>query len=165
MGHFAVQLAKLAGAHVTAVASNPERARGVERLGADEVIAELEPAGEEFDGVIEGVGGATLGAALQRVAPFGTVVSFASSDQAPVAFPTRSLFGRAPGARLHGLLLFAQVQREGGCARDLGRLVELVADGRLECSVALEDSWRAAAGAVEALLGRGLAGKAVLLVD
>ena len=57
VGHFAVQLAKLAGAHVTAVASNPERARGVERLGADEVIAELEPAGEEFDGIVEGVGG------------------------------------------------------------------------------------------------------------
>jgi NADPH:quinone reductase-like Zn-dependent oxidoreductase len=165
VGHFAVQLAKLAGAHVTAVSASAERARGLRELGADEVIAELQAAGPEFDGIVEAVGGATLGAAVQRVAPWGTVVSFASSDQTPVQFPTRAFFGRAPGARLYGLLLFVQLDRERTGARDLQRLAELVAQGRLRCSIDREASWREAAAAIAALLDRRIAGKAVLHVD
>jgi NADPH2:quinone reductase len=165
VGRFAVQLAKLAGAHVTGVSASPERARGLADLGVDEVIGELTPEGPEYDAVIEGVGGATLGAAMQRVAPLGTVVSFASSDQAPVTFPTRSFFGRAPGARLYGLFLFAQLYRERSGVRDLGRLAELVAEGRLECSVDYEASWRTAEEAIAALTDRRIAGKAVLRVD
>ena len=165
VGRFAVQLAHLAGAHVTAVCSNPERMRGLRELGADEVIAELTPTGGEFDGVVEGVGGATLGAALQRVAPAGTVVSFASSDPAPVQFPARAFFGRAPGARLHGLYLFAALVHERSAPRDLGRLAQLVAEGRLLCSIDREASWREAAEAIGALIDRRIAGKVVLHVD
>lgn len=165
VGRFAVQLAKLAGAHVTGVSSSPERARGLAELGADEVIAELEPTGVEFDAIVEGVGGATLGAAMQRVAPFGAIASFASSDQAPVQFPARAFFGRAPGARLHAFYLFGVLQRERTGAADLARLAGLVADGRLDCSVDREASWRGAGEAIEALLERRIAGKAVLCVD
>jgi NADPH:quinone reductase len=165
VGRFAVQLAKHAGAYVTGVSASPERARGLAELGADEVLAELETSGSTFDGIVEGVGGATLGAALRRVAPFGTVVSFASSDPAEASFPTRELFGRAPGARLQGLYLFAQLRHEGGAAHDLGRLAELVAAGRLECSIDREASWREAAAAIDALMDRRIAGKAVLCVD
>jgi NADPH2:quinone reductase len=165
VGRFAVQLARLAGAHVTGVSASPERARGLVELGVDEVLAELGPSGPEFDAIVEGVGGATLGAALQRVAPFGTVVSFASSDQAPTQFPTRALFGRAPGARLYGLLLFAELRRDGSGERDLRRLAELVAGGRVDCSVDHEASWRTAAEAIAALLDRRITGKAVLRVE
>jgi NADPH2:quinone reductase len=165
VGRFAVQLAKLAGAHVTAVASSAERARGLRELGADEVIGALEPSGAEFDAVVEGVGGASLAAALQRVAPFGAIVSFASSDSEPVQFPTRAFFGRAPGARLHGLFVFAQLQYERSGVSDFERLLELVAAGRLDCSIDLESSWRSAAEAIAALMDRRVAGKAVLRVD
>jgi NADPH:quinone reductase-like Zn-dependent oxidoreductase len=166
VGRFAVQLAKRAGARVTAVSASPDRARGLPELGADEVVAELEPTGTEFDGIIEGVGGSTLGAALQRVAPGGVVVSFASSDPAtPTSFPTRALFGRAPGARLHGLLIFDALARERSGARDLERLVGLVAAGELDCSVDREGSWREAADATRALTERRVAGKVVLRVD
>lgn len=165
VGRFAVQLAKLAGAHVTGVSASPERARGLTELGADEVISELEPDGAEFDAIVEGVGGATLGAAMRRVAPQGTIVSFASSDQIPVEFPTREFFGRAPGARLYGLFLFAQLHRERSGARDLERLAGLVAAGRLDCSVDFDGSWRDAAEAIAALVERRIAGKAVLRVD
>src|SRR5271165_2986503 len=106
VGRFAVQLAKLGGAHVTGVSASAKRAQGLRELGADEVIELLRSTGSEFDGVVEGVGGASLAAALQRVAAGGTVVSFASSDPGPVEFPTRAFFGRAPGARLQGLFLF-----------------------------------------------------------
>jgi NADPH:quinone reductase len=165
VGRFAVQLARLAGGHVTGVSSSPERARGLKDLGAEEVITELEPSGREFDAIVEGVGGASLGAALQRVAAYGAVVSFASSDPGPVQFPTRAFFGRAPGARLHGFFIFAQLRHERTGARDLARLVELVAEGRLRCPIAQEASWREAAEAITALTERRIAGKAVLRVD
>lgn len=165
VGRFAVQLARLGGAHVTAVSASEQRARGLADLGAQEVIHELTPEGAEFDAVIEGVGGASLGAALQRVAAGGTVVSFASSDQAPVQFPTRSLFGRAPGARLYGLFLFAELERGFSGARGLRRLAELVAAGRLDCSIDHLASWREAPRAIEALMHRRIAGKAVLEID
>ena len=164
VGRFAVQMAHMAGAHVTALSASSERARGLRELGADEIITELTSDGELFDAIIEGVGGATLGAAIQRVAPFGAVVSFASSDPGPVSFPTRSLFGRAPGARLHGLLLWGELGRVRSCGDDLTRLAALVAGG-LDCSIGLEDSWRSAAQAIDALMGRRVAGKAVLHVD
>jgi NADPH:quinone reductase len=165
VGRFAVQLAHMAGAHVTGVSASPERAQGLVELGADEVLHDLETEGPDFDAIVEGVGGATLAAAIQRVAPFGAIVSFASSDHAPVQFPTRAFFSRAPGARLHGLFVFAQLQHENSGSRDLGRLADLVAAGRLDCSIDHEGSWREAAPAVEALMDRRIAGKAVLHVD
>ena len=64
--------------------ARPRAARA--RRGGDRVRARRRWRGE-FDAVIEGVGGATLGAALQRVAGRGIVVSFASSDTDPASFP------------------------------------------------------------------------------
>lgn len=166
VGHFAVQLAHLAGAHVTGVSSSSERARGLRELGADEVIHELTPeGGVEWDGIVEGVGGRTLAAALQRVAARGTVVSFASSDTDAVSFPTRSFFGRAPGARLYGLFLFAELARGESGAQGLARLARLVDEGRLDCSIDHVASWRQAPQAIEMLLARRIAGKAVLQLD
>jgi NADPH2:quinone reductase len=165
VGRFAVQLARLAGAHVTGVSASPERARGLLELGVDEVLHELEPQGPDFDAIVEGVGGASLGAAIQRVAPFGGIVSFASSDPEPVSFPAREFFGRAYGAQLHAFFLFGILKRENTGTRDLGRLADLVAAGRLDCSIDHEDSWHDAAGAIQALLDRKIAGKAVLHVD
>jgi NADPH2:quinone reductase len=164
VGRFAVQLAKLAGAHVTGVAASAERAEGLRELGADAVIHELQPEGDEFDGIVEGVGGASLGAALQRVASQGTVVSFASSDPAPVSYPARALFMRASGAKLVGIFIFTEVLHKGGCRDDLGRLVELVGEGRLDCSIDRVLPWTEAARAVELLLDRKVSGKVVLTI-
>ena len=166
VGRFAVQLAHLAGAHVTAVSASPERARGLTDLGADEVIHELTPEGPEFDVIVEGVGGGSLGAAIQRVAADGTIVSFANSDpSARTEFPPRALFGRAPGARLYGLMVFPELAKRRGATGMLDRLLALVAAGRLDPHIDLETSWREAADAIQALLDRRIAGKAVLHVD
>ena len=143
---------------------NAERAHGLRELGAAEVVYDLDGDGD-YEAIVEGVGGATLGAALQRVTGRGVVVSFASSDPGPVSFPTRSLFGRAPGARLHGLFIFEELERTGSGGRDLARLAALVATGRLDTQIDLEASWREPGPALEALLERRVAGKAVLLVD
>jgi NADPH2:quinone reductase len=166
VGRFAVQLAAHAGAHVTAVSRNAERARGLRELGAEEIVYDLDGNGDgDFDAIVEGVGGATLGAALQRVAGRGVVVSFASSDPDPVSFPTRALFGRAPGAILRGLFVFEEIERTGTGGRDLARLAALIAAGELDTQIDLEGSWRDPGPAIQALLERRVAGKAVLLVD
>jgi NADPH2:quinone reductase len=164
VGRFAVQLAARAGADVTAVARNEERARGLRELGAADVVFDLS-GDREYDAVIEGVGGATLAAALGRVAGRGVVVSFASSDPEPVSFPARALFGRAPGARLHGLFVFEEIERTGTGGSDLGRLAALVASGALQTPIDLEASWREPGPAIAALMARRVAGKAVLHVD
>jgi NADPH:quinone reductase len=165
VGRFAVQLAKRVGANVTAVSASAERAKGLTELGADEIVHELMPEGERFDLVVEGVGGASLSTAIRRVAPYGTVVSFARSDETDVTFPTSALFRDAPGASVVGLYVFPHLTHRGGAAEDLARLVGLVARGDLDPAIAHEASWREAGDAIRALLDRRIAGKAVLHVD
>jgi NADPH2:quinone reductase len=165
VGRFAVELAKRAGAHVTAVSRNAERAEGLKELGADAVVHELGPEGDRFDVVVEGVGGASLSAAIRRVAPLGTVVSFARSDEQDVTFPTSALFRDAPGASVHGLYVFPELQHRAGGGADLARLVQLVAHGDLHPQIDLEASWREPEEAIRALLDRRIAGKAVLHID
>jgi NADPH:quinone reductase len=162
VGRFAIQLAKLAGAHVTAVA---RRTAGLSALGADEVLPELDVEGEDFHVILDAVGGPVLGLALQRVAPLGTVVSFASTVSEPVSYPTRELFSRAPGARLIGLYIFSELQHTRSASADLRRLADLIAAGRLDPQIALTASWSEAADALQALLERRVAGKAVLTVS
>jgi NADPH:quinone reductase len=165
VGRIAVQLAHLSGAHVTGVSSSPERARGLTDLGADEVIHELTAEGPKFDVIVEGVGGASLGAALQRIAADGTIVSFASSDPTPTEFPARAFFRGAPGSRLYGLFVFHEIDKRGGAGLSLSRLAALVAAGELDTQIDLEVGWREAGDAIRALTERQIAGKAVLHID
>jgi NADPH2:quinone reductase len=162
VGRFAIQLAKLGGAHVTAVA---RRTEGLADLGADEVLSELTTDGADFDVVLDGVGGTVLGACLQRVAPLGTVVSFASTVPEPVSYPARELFARASGAKLVGFYLFAVLAHSRSASADLRRLAELVADGRLDPQIDFVRPWTEAGEAIEALMDRRVAGKAVLRVS
>jgi NADPH:quinone reductase len=162
VGRFAIQLGRLAGAHMTALA---RRGESLAELGAHEIIAELEPQGPEFDVILDAIGGPVLGAALQRVAPGGIVVSFAATVTEPVTYPTRELFSRAPGARLYGLYIFDELRRSRSGSADLRRLAELVAAGKLETSIHTVASWTQAGHAIGALLDRRVAGKAVLTVQ
>jgi len=164
VGRLAVQLAARAGAHVTAVSRNAERARGLRELGAAEVVFDLDADGD-FDAILEGVGGESLGAAIGCVGGRGTIVSYASSDASDVAFPARTLFGRAPGALLRGLFVFEEIERTGTASGDLTRLARLVDAGDLDCQIDMQSSWREPGAAIDALLERRIAGKAVLLVD
>jgi NADPH:quinone reductase-like Zn-dependent oxidoreductase len=165
VGHFALQLARDAGAHVTAVARRQE---GLAELGADTVVDRLDPEDDttpRFDAILDGVGGPVLGDAIQRVAPGGTIVSYASTLTDPVTYPTRALFGAAAGAQVRGLMLFPELSHTRTGASDLTRLAERVASGRLDIQTSLTLSWREAPRAVKALLDGEVRGKAVLIVD
>ena len=162
VGRFAIQLAALSGARVTALVRDASAAAALEALGAHEVVTALDG---DFDVIVEGVGGAVLGDAIGHVARNGTIVSFASTTTDETSFPTRILFGRAPGARLYGLMVFDELAREASGTGDLVRLATLVAEGRLDCSIEREAGWRDAAAQVQALVDRTVTGKVVLHVD
>jgi NADPH:quinone reductase len=164
VGRFAIQLARDGGAHVTGVSSSPERAHGLGEIGADEVIAELTPEGEPFDVILESVGGASLAAALARVAPWGTIVNFGNSSGEKTSFDV-SPFYSLPGARLYGLRVFDELDRNGSGVRDLRFLAERVAAGRLDTQIGVTRSWREAGETLEDLIARRVRGKAVLTID
>ena len=164
VGRIAVQLAHRGGAHVTGVARDPERGEGLAELGADEVIHEFTPDGEPFDVILESVGGASLGAALTRVAPAGIVIAFGISSGEPTTFDVSGFYNRK-GARLYGLRVFDELDRHHSAVRDLRFLAEEVAAGRLDTQISLTTSWREAGSALEALLERRIRGKAVLTID
>ena len=69
------------------------------------------------------------------------MVSFASTVTDPVAYPARELFARAPGARLYGLYIFAELAPHPDGSSDLRRLADLIAAGRLDPQIDLIDSW------------------------
>jgi NADPH2:quinone reductase len=157
VGRLAVQLARAAGAHVTAlVRSQVEPAE----LGVD-VVAAID---EDFDLIVDAVGGDTFGAAIEHLRPRGTVVNLATTDpDEPVSFRAGA-FDRSPGASIRMLNLVDELAWTGGAAGDLDRLVALVATGVLRPPIGLEATWEAAAEAIAALRQRAFGGKAVLHV-
>jgi acrylyl-CoA reductase (NADPH) len=163
VGRFAVQLAHRGGAHVTGVVRNAERGAGLRELGADELISELEPEGEPFDLLLESVGGASLAAALTRVAPQGTVVAFGASSPEPTTFDVSGFYRRG-GPRLYGMSVFDELARGRSGVRDLELLLAELAAGRLDPQIDLTLDWREADAALAALMDRRVAGKAVLTV-
>lgn len=164
VGRFAVQLAHRGGAQVIAVVGSPERGEGLSELGADELVGELSPEGVRADVILESVGGASLAAALQRVAPWGIVVAFGNSSGEPTSFDVSSFYPHS-GSRLYGLRVFDELDRHDSAVRDLRFLAEQVSAGRLDTQVSLRRSWRQAGEALSALLERRVRGKAVLTID
>ena len=148
---------------MTGVVRNAERGEGLRELGADELITELEPEGEPFDLLLESVGGASLAAALTRVAPQGTVVAFGASSPEPTTFDVSSFYGRGgPGSTACACSTSSRRHRSG--VRDLTLLVDELAAGRLDPQIDLVTSWHDVNTAIDALMERRVAGKAVLTV-
>ncbi len=163
VGRFAIQLAHASGARVTALVRNADRSRErLRRLGAATVVDQLD---SEFDVILDAVGGATFGLAIEHVAPRGVVVNIATpSDDDTVTF-RGSRFDRAHGARIYTLNLFDELRSHASAASDLARLCGLMVDGRLHGQIEFEGPWREPTPAIEALLDRRIGGKAVLHVD
>jgi NADPH:quinone reductase len=162
VGRFAIQLARESGAHVTALVRDLAASQELRELGATEVVGQLDG---EFDLVVEAVGGATFASAIEHVAPRGVVVNIGTqSDDETVTFRA-ARFDRAKGARIYTLDLPDELAAHSSAARDLTRLCDLAADGRLDGQVALEGSWRDPAPAFDALLNRRIGGKVVIYVD
>ena len=93
VGRFAVQLARAGGAHVSALvrdaAASGELLRG---LGAREVVERIDG---EFDAIIDGVGGATFGQAIEHLTPRGVLVNIATPKDVDTVTFRASQFDRA----------------------------------------------------------------------
>jgi NADPH:quinone reductase-like Zn-dependent oxidoreductase len=163
VGRFAVQLAAQLGADVTALVSSEERGRPLLDLGAATFVTEV-PADASYALVVESVGGAVLGAALQSVAPDGLVVSFGNSSGQPTTFDVSRFYSRG-GARLYAFLIFNELARSGSGGHDLGRLAVMTAEGHLDTGIGREAPWTDAPALLDAFLRREIAGKAVLRIN
>ena len=115
--------------------------------------------------IIDGVGGATFGLAIEHVASRGIVVNIAAQREDETVTFRAGCFDSAKGARIYTLSLPDELARHASGAGDLSRLCTLMADGRLDGQIELEASWREHPAAFDALLERRIGGKAVLNVD
>ncbi len=163
-GRFAIQLAKLAGA--ARDGSRPAR-RGIWPSSAPTRCApELTTGGEDFDVVLDAIGGPVLGVVLQRVAPRGIGRQLrrhrarAGQLSHPGAVQPRP--GRAALRPVHLQRARSHpVRRPPTCA---GSRTWWRRAGWIPRST-LTAPWTEAPSAIEALLDRRVAGKAVLSVS
>jgi NADPH:quinone reductase len=159
LGGMQVQLALAAGAQVTAV-TRTQHEEQLLRLGTTSVVADPADADGLYDLVADWVGGASLAAALGKVAPRGTVVlGSGNPDRTPINI--YDFFGHE-GARLVSYLSYAHPEPPGP---DLTILARLVATGRLDPVLGLLDTWTQLPDAINALTERRITGKAVLTVS
>jgi NADPH:quinone reductase-like Zn-dependent oxidoreductase len=166
VGHFAVQIAKRAGAHVVGLVRQPGHAGIVEEAGADAVVAdetgEASRAHGPYDLILESVGGQVMGNNLTMLAPGGQLVLYGTSGGGPATFDTRQ--ASANGLTVSTLRVFTLITRDTG-AVGLGRLARMVGDGSVKPLISVEASWREAGAIARQLIDRGFPGKAVLTVD
>jgi NADPH2:quinone reductase len=164
VGDFAVQLARLGGAHVTGSVRRADQAASVRQLGAHEVVVGDEiPASPKYDLVIDSVGGRTLGTALAALERGGMCVTLGVSAAAEVTFDTRTFFvsGRTT---LYGFYLFVELGNDPA-GDGLRRLAELVAAGQLAPHISVERPWTEIGQVAQDLMARRFPGKAVLTLD
>ncbi len=143
VGRFAVQLARLGGAEVTAHGRHDE-------LTGD------------YDLIVDCVGGATFGQAIEHLAKRGTLVNLATPDPDGEITFRAGRFDRSAGARIYTLNNPDEITAHDSGTTDLARLCTLIARGRIDCGITLECDWRDHAVAIDALLSRKTNGKIVL---
>lgn len=161
VGIFAVQLAAVAGAHVTAHVSGPHRVDMVRALGVDQVVTTLEGITDRrFDLILDGVGGPVLVDAIHLVAPGGTVAAYglAGGKKSELAFTD---FRGATNARLQAFFVYATDVRTFG--EDLGYMARLIGEGRMKVPGPRRD-WKETRQAIDSLRRREATGKVVLTI-
>jgi len=141
VGVIAVQLARLAGANVTAVSA----------------VTEDSPEGQDV--ILESAGGASLDQALAKVALGGLILVFGNSSKEPSKLDFRDFAGR-DHVRVQS---FFSAHYEHLAGDNLRTLLGLVADGRLEVQVGLETPLDEVNDALDALDRRLVSGKAILV--
>ncbi|MDB5039569.1 MAG: alcohol dehydrogenase [Candidatus Eremiobacteraeota bacterium] len=132
VGMFATQLARLAGAHVTALVHRPEK-RAAVAAHADVVVvgASAGVAHETgpFDVILESVGGDVFASALRELAEDGMLVTFGTSAERTSTIDVASFYAHG-GVTIYGFIIFHELERESAGA-GLARLAALLDAGKL----------------------------------
>lgn len=128
VGHFAVQLAVLSGAQVTAHVSSGQRTAQARELGAGHVTTTLDDPGlGPFHLALDGVAGPLLTEVVRRLAPGATAVVYGGHN-GPTELRLLDFARQGHNARVQG---FVSEHPEDTKGEDLAILVRLMAEGRL----------------------------------
>lgn len=158
VGRLAVQLAARAGAHVIAAVGSPERGAGLDELGADEIVVGLDGLAP-VHGVLDHVGGSMLADAYGLLADGGAVIAVGAASGRPTLID----FEAARMARKNNGIESFMVTWPVG--EELQYVLDLAGRGQLDAQVGHRDSWDNLDAAIDALLGRRVAGKVALTVS
>ncbi|MFE3197595.1 zinc-binding dehydrogenase [Embleya sp. NPDC059237] len=162
VGHYVTELAAAAGAEVTAVTRSPERGRRLVELGAAAVVHDVGEAVGPYDVVLESTGGTELPRALVKLRRRGLLIWFGQASRTPVTLDFFDFFAGPESATLRH---FHYMDSDTPFAADLGTLVRLVAEGRLNPELGLVADWSETAAVLTDLRERRVRGKAVLTVS
>ena len=174
VGDAAVQIAKLTGAEVVAVAGSEEKVAWALQNGADhgvnyaecDVLSEIDSIFEEggVDVVLDAVGGIRFAEALKAVGHGGRVVALANVALEPSPVDTRDFYPK--NVTIHGFQLTNLVERLGYDLRDdLKELARLAARGELKVHVDASFPLAEAAEAHRHMEGRRNRGKVILELE
>jgi NADPH:quinone reductase-like Zn-dependent oxidoreductase len=132
--------------------------------GAD--VAGCRSAGDvrgEYDFILESVGGDSFAAAIDRIAPRGTIVTIGNSSERDSTINVRNVY-RKGGVTIYGLIIFEEVESRRTGARELSFLLDHAARGSLHVEIGAERDWQELEQVLPALEQRKFRGKAVLHV-
>ena len=162
VGNLAVQLANRSGARVTAIVGRRERAGVLDGLGTAEIVTDIADAQGRFDLILESAGGASLSAAIDRIAAKGTIVVYGNSSGEPAPFTFRD-FAEHQNARIQAFHYFTS-ESEERFGSDLGLLAGLIADGSLKPRI-VEHGWQELSRIGPLLRDRQIGGKAIFHIE
>jgi NADPH2:quinone reductase len=165
VGTAAIQLARAAGARVTATVRRAEMREAVADLGAEVIGCEGFAEHGPFDVILELVGAPNMPENLNALATRGRIVVIGVSAGVKSELNLLALMGKR--ARIHGSTLRARPLEEKALAARLleHEVLPLFADGTLGVPIAETFPLDAAAEAYERFTAGGKLGKIVLLMD
>jgi NADPH:quinone reductase-like Zn-dependent oxidoreductase len=161
VGHYFVELAASQGADITVVTASEERGARLIDLGASASLRHVADATGSYQIGLESVGGEVTAAVWAKLTDDGLLVWF---GQASRVRPTLDFFDWRGG--MSGTIRkFAYSDSDTTDAEDLATLVRLVQAGRLHPEIGLVADWEHTAEVIEAMVGRGVRGNAVLTLS
>jgi NADPH:quinone reductase-like Zn-dependent oxidoreductase len=159
VGVFAMQLARLAGARVTALVHRPERRAAAEAYADEVLVGEIEGSAR-YDLVLESIGGTVFASALAALAPGGMLVTFGTSADRTSSIDVAGFYPRG-GCTIYGFYIFHELAAQPASA-GLGRLAGLLDRGPLDVHIDDVLPIERIGDAVERLWSRGVIGKLVV---
>jgi NADPH:quinone reductase len=159
VGHFALQLARLAGARVIGQVRTHDRVALARSAGAHDVIvgddvAEHAP----YHLIVDGVGGHVLAGSLRFLDPDGMAVAYGIAGGDP-ALPLD--LRKFLGGNIYRLRM-RNIYRRHPAAEGLQTLIDLAATDRLHPHIATEAKWTDMGEVAQNVLDRTFEGRAVL---
>lgn len=144
VGQYVTQLARRAGYHTISVVRSEQAAARVRAAGGDVAItaaddlagriaAELD--GSQFDLVLDGEGGATVGKLAQSLKSGGTVASYSAITGAPPVIELPDLIFREIGLRGWWLVNWLRTASQVEIEATYAELAQLIARGELSSTV------------------------------